>query len=304
MMMPLPVLTAVGWRRHAVGLGCLLLCSGPTVVWASYDGVISDAHAHLRPGVSTELVMKQMDRSDVDISVIMGRAGVSDAEVLEFHRQYPQRIVPAIGFQNNRWRSKDAGFLGDVADKAASGDYQWLGEAGLRRQANGKLHMPPDHAMVAELFQIAARHKLPVTIHHNTFSSDERQAFLDLLARFPGVTVVWAHWCGLTDPKTVRTWLDAYPNLHCDLAWLYKDQEEFPVAVVDEDDHFLPEWKALIEAYPDRFLAGIDASKEGHYKKKYPNRVRKIRKALGGLDPAVARKVATENLHRLLSLAK
>jgi len=58
----------------------------------------------------------------------------------------------------------------------------------------------------------------------------------------------------------------------------------------------------LIEAYPDRFLAAINASEIEDLKEQYQTRVEKVRQALGGLAPATASKVATENLHRLLGI--
>ncbi|MBR9986092.1 MAG: hypothetical protein KFF68_09290, partial [Desulfosarcina sp.] len=112
--------------------------------------------------------------------------------------------------------------------------------------------------------------------------------------------VIWCHWCGLGDPAKVRTWLEQLPNLHCDLGWLHQDQSAFPNRLVDDDGRFIPAWKELIEAYPDRFLAAINASDIEDFQKQYQTRVKKVRKALGDLQPTVARKVATENLHRLL----
>ena len=53
---------------------------------------------------------------------------------------------------------------------------------------------------------------------------------------------------------------------------------------------------------PDRFIVGVDSSATPKNLKDYNKRVRKIRTSLGGLSPDAARKVATENLHRIFRL--
>ncbi|MCH8139254.1 MAG: amidohydrolase, partial [Proteobacteria bacterium] len=61
-------------------------------------------------------------------------------------------------------------------------------------------------------------------------------------------------------------------------------------------------WKTLIEDFPGRFIVGVDSSAPPRNLAAFDKRVGKIRPALGGLTPRTARKVATENLHRLFRL--
>lgn len=265
-----------------------------------YTGTLSDAHGHLRPGVKGGWVIKQMDQNDVDIMIMMGRAGVKDKDVLKISKKHPGRVIPAIGMQNNGWRTQSRSFMKKTEKKAKSGKFQWIGEASIRTKINGKLNLAPDDKAIHKIFELSGKYGLPITLHHNTFDKGEVDTFLKTLGQHPGATVIWAHFCGLGKPKLIEGWLKTYPNLNCDLAWLHKHQGDLPVPVVGDDGQFLPEWKALIEAHPDRFFAGIDASKKGHYKKKYGKWTNKFRVALGGLSPAVAKKVGTENLHRLL----
>ncbi len=58
----------------------------------------------------------------------------------------------------------------------------------------------------------------------------------------------------------------------------------------------------LAAASPGRFIVGVDSSATLKNLKDYNKRVKKIRTALGGLSPETARKIATENMHRVFRL--
>ena len=293
--------------RYRVYTAALFLITAGASVFAQdandqfgYQGVISDAHSHVKGEVTISDVIEALDRSLVDKIVIMHKGGsFRDADVLGMHAQYPGRIIAAIGFQNKGWRKQRPGFMKRVRRKASSGEYRWLGEASIRGKVNGRLNMPPDHKMVDELLELSARFKLPITIHHNSFDPREIAQFINKLEAHPNAIVVWAHWCGLSEPDVVKGWLQRFPNLHCDLAWLHKHQDAFPVNLIGADGLFTIQWIQLIEAYPDRFLIAIDASSEANYRQ-YPGRVKKARKALGSLHADVAKKIATENMKRVL----
>ncbi len=77
-----------------------------------------------------------------------------------------------------------------------------------------------------------------------------------------------------------------------------------PNPLVDERGQFPPVWKKLIEDFPDRFLAGLDVNGRPGAVRGYDKRVKKLRRALGGLNPDAARMVATENFHRILGKSR
>lgn len=281
--------------------GSWLCLSGTAEAVEPYAGVLSDAHGHAVENVDPQYVIDAMDRAKVDMIVIMRKEDdVSDEDILAYHRKHPTRIVPVIGLQTLGWREHRPVFVRRVRAKVESGEYRWMGEATLRGQVNGKLVAPPDSPLLQELLEASARYRVPLTIHHNAFDPKEIQALLETLARHPRAVVVWAHWCGLGNPAMLRPWLDQLPNLHCDLGWLHQDQSAFPNPIVDREGQFVPAWKELIEAYPDRFLAAVNASEVVDFRRDYQTRAEKLRKAIGGLESAVARKVATDNFHRLL----
>lgn len=276
-----------------------------------YTGVISDAHGHIEGRkADPDGTIAAMDRNNIDRVVVFAKSkgGRSDDDVLAMQRDHSERVVTGIGFQNKGWHKQKRGFMRDVADKAASGRFAWLGEVSFRGKIGGKLNAPADTPLLRELMELSVETGLPITIHHNPYERDggawrqtgEYGELVENLASNPKAVVVWAHWCGLAPPQTVHTLLQRLPNLHCDLAWIHKPQASLPNRLIDKRGDLRPEWKALIEEFPNRFLVGVDsAAKPGHLRD-FDRRVRLIRHALGGLRPEVARKVATGNFHRLI----
>lgn len=64
----------------------------------------------------------------------------------------------------------------------------------------------------------------------------------------PGAVVLWAH-SGFGSPSEIEPLLARYPNLWADLAYRWEHESEGAVE---------PEWRALFERFPDRFLLGTD----------------------------------------------
>ncbi len=275
-----------------------------------YTGVISDVHGHIEGRkADPDGTIAAMNRNNIDrVAVFAKSKGKrSDDDVLGMQGDHPERVVAGIGFQNKGWRKQKGSFMSDVADKVASGRFAWLGEVSFRGKIGGKQNAPTDSSLLGELMELSAKTGLPITIHHNPYERDgggwrqtgEYGELVENLAGNPKAVMVWAHWCGLAPPEMVRALLQRLPNLHCDLAWIHKLQSSLPSRLIDGRGNFVPQWKALIEEFPDRFLAGVDsAAKPGHLRD-FDRRVRIIRQALGGLRPEVARKVATGNFHRL-----
>jgi len=277
-----------------------------------YKGTISDVHAHVKGGVKLKSIIKKINKTNVDRIVIMRRESkridvgnntplTTNEELVEFRNRYPKKIVLGYGLQTARWASKDPLIIDEIRRQVKSGNYGLIGEVSLRGGGGTgrKLFMPPSDPLFHKVLKVAADTKLPVLLHHTNIKPDEFEQLKTAFRARPEVTIIWAHWCGLSKPNQVRKLLKEFPRLHCDLAWLRKKKKRFAVALVDSESNFLPAWRSLIEEYPDRFLAGVDVTTDEHYKK-YPKFVKRVRIALGGLSPSAARKVATENFHRIL----
>ncbi len=160
------------------------------------------------------------------------------------------------------------------------------------------------------IYDLAAKEKLPVLIHHNiTAQNTEKILYLqelkNALAYNRDCKIIWAH-VGISRRVEVQgliqiadNLLKTNPNLWIDISWVVYDYyflDKFPDNYFDGNT--LDDWVKLIERYPDRFLLGTD--KVGHWKT-YPAEVVKYYKLLDKLRPETAAKLCRENV---LSLVK
>jgi len=299
------------WALVAMGLaaGSLLfvlsLAAGVDATHAA-ELWLFDAHSHHARGLNLEEVIARTDAAGVRRIVLFARRQGTDEEVLRLHTKYPDRIVPTVGFQNLGWLRQDPRFLDEVEQKLRSGRFRWMGELLLRHYGVPELRAPeydisPDSALFRRVLDLSAQYGVPVTIHHEAEPANV-ETFRRALRHNQDALVVWAHWCGRATPEVARAFLEEFPNLHCDLGASHPGprygREKNPL--LDQTGALLPAWRAVIEAFPDRFLAAIDAVDPSHYEH-YEKWARGLRNALMGLPPEIGRRLAHENAERLLN---
>jgi predicted TIM-barrel fold metal-dependent hydrolase len=232
-----------------------------------------DAHAHLDPGTSADglsgvdLLVSRMDEAGIDKVVLWNlRGGISvSTDVAEAYGRYPDRIIPFRG--DDGLDVNDPASLDLIAADLDTGIFRGLGEI-VTRHGNSKTYIPVDHPVMLGLFELAAQHGIPVSVHMDTTnpsrgeSADEAQwlaRFERALDQCSSTTFIWAH-CGIgPSPDVVRRMLDRHPNLYCDLSarnpvWAHMRQVSPELLSIDR-----PEWIDLLNAYPSRFLFGTDA---------------------------------------------
>jgi hypothetical protein len=91
----------------------------------------------------------------------------------------------------------------------------------------------------------------------------------------------------------VRALLTRYPSLLGELS--------YRPGLTDADGHLSADWKALITAFPERFLVGSDTWTNARWSD-YETLMRDARRWLGDLPPAVAQRVAWGNAAHLFAL--
>ncbi len=160
-----------------------------------------------------------------------------------------------------------------------------------------------NHPALLRVYQLAAKHGLPVLLHSNLTSIREREfIYLDELKEAldssPDTTFIWAH-AGISAaidrrqkgvegiPSVVDDLLDDYDNLNVLLSWtlvkyLYDDQGN-PKKV----------WLDLVKGYPDRFVIGSDVVGAFGGLSTYMDQFRPF---LDALPEEVAHQVASTNL--------
>lgn len=276
----------------------------PTVAVAE-ELRIFDAHSHSARGLNLAQVIHRIQASGVTKIVLFARRQGTDEEILDLYSKHPDRVVPTVGFQNPGWLKQSPGFLDEVEAKLKSGRFRWMGELLLRHYGVPELQAPdydlsPETRLFKRVLDLSARYGVPITIHHEAEPGNVA-TFRRALRHNPDAIVVWAHWCGRPTPEVARAFLEEFANLYCDLSASHPGprygREKNPL--MSQGRTLGAEWRAVIEAFPDRFLAGIDAVDPSHYDH-YAKWAAGLRKALAELPPEIARRVAFENAERLL----
>ena len=90
--------------------------------------------------------------------------------------------------------------------------------------------------------ELAREHRVFLHAHADA------EAVSAIFAQDPEARVLWAH-SGFDSPDEIAVMLEKHPNLWADLAFRY---EHATNGAVD------PDWRALFERFPDRFMLGTD----------------------------------------------
>ena len=147
------------------------------------------------------------------------------------------------------------------------------------------IEAPPDHPLFLLLSDIAAKNGgMPIDIHMEAIAKPMKlsqrylsapdtpktvQANMDgferLLAHNRATPIVWDHlgWdnTGQRTPELVRSLLQEHPNLYMSLRYFPTPKAEPSVEknrLVDTHGKLRPEWMAVFEEFPDRFVLGGD----------------------------------------------
>lgn len=151
----------------------------------------------------------------------------------------------------------------------------------------GEFHVYGEAAaspVVARTVDFARRQRLWLHAHVD-------DAALEILFRHdPQARIVWAHTGFTTPPDKVAAYLERHPGLVCELS--------YRSGITDGEGRLTPEWLALFERYPERFVIGSDTWIPQRWLV-YGELMEAYRAWLGQLPPAVASKIAVGNGERL-----
>lgn len=161
---------------------------------------------------------------------------------------------------------------------------------------------------LTRVYHLAAEFDLPVMLHSNITSKRERNPLYlaeleEPLRNHPHTRFIWAH-AGTSKElhrhqkkldfllPTVKRLLDDYPNLYVDLSWTMLRPYLLDSAGAPD-----PDWVALAERHPTRFMIGSDVV--GRFEG-LGEAMRAFDPFLDALPEAVARKVARDNFLAVL----
>ncbi len=281
---------------------------------------LADLHFHPRRGSSPGAVLQEMDHAGVRWA---GNGAVGADHVWDaFLRAAPDRFIPFAGQQDiyaligrhgePAWtlRAPEAlAYVEALERQLRAGKFRGIGELFVN---NLRTHVrtvvptryPADSPLMRRLLGLAARYRVPLSIHMEAEPGSVAE-LERLLAADREASVIWAH-CGFTaDAALVRRLMEAHPNLLCELS--FRDDRysffgtlsrRYLVPITGSSRQLDPSWKVLLEDRSDRFLVGTDAHSEGEYR----SVVAFFRAVLAQLSPEAAQRLAHENARRLFRL--
>jgi predicted TIM-barrel fold metal-dependent hydrolase len=183
---------------------------------------------------------------------------------------------------------------------------------------------PPDHPLFLRLADLAAHYDMPIDIHMEAipeampmprrFESPPNprrlqpniDAFCRLLAHNRKAKIIWVHlgWDN-TGKRTValtRRLLAENPNLYMSIriaSGMRKRRVSNPTFPLSQDGRLKPEWLALFQEFPDRFLLGSDEIIKPADDHPSAGSIRSTMQLLDQLPPKLKPMIGYENAYRL-----
>ncbi len=242
-----------------------------------------DAHAHYSAPDAAAFtpaeVIARLDAAGVRRLVVTG----SPPQLAQhLYRHAPGRIVPLLGvyasdLDKGRW-VHDAGLPARVVAQLEQGSWAGIGELHLFA---GDARQP----VFEQLVRLAAARRLVLMLH------GDAEVIEHAFAIAPEVRVLWAHLGTRPQPAPLAAMLDRYPaTLWIDTS--VRDERIAPGGAL------LPEWRALFERYPDRFVAAVDTFSTNRWQH-YADVVAQIRNWIEPLPQPLRNGLLHDNAARL-----
>ena len=261
-----------------------------------------DSHVHLNDEAMQLELMERFGATRAlvgwgrksDNESIAGAAGRQPHRFVAFASISPERAS-----YRSAWDGDDPRLLQTLDALLASGRFKGIGEISA-------VHFPspglaetdydPMGAMMTGVLALARKYRLPVLLH---VESTRMRELSSLLEKFPDVPVIWAHG-GYTPLFIARRMIERHPNLVYELsARTWASHPRSPDYTILRDGRAVwPEWIALIEAHPGRFVVGTDASHRSRESDtmKYAS----VQAFLRQLSPAARERVGRANILALV----
>lgn len=254
---------------------------------AAGDVPMIDAHSHYSAehaeAVSSADVVALLDMAGVEKIVISGTPARFAAAL---HAHVPTRVIPLLGVYDEKRGKADWMHDPDLPRRVAAllekGHWAGLGELHLfARDAR--------NPVFEQLVKLAADHDLVLLMHGDVEIIDR------IFALAPDLRVVWAHLGTKPSPALLDAALARHAGRQLWIDTSVRDERIAP------DGRLLPEWQALFEAHPQRFMVAVDAFSANRWQH-YEAVVTHIRTWTSDLPKDLAARLLHENARCALRL--
>lgn len=264
----------------------------------------ADGHMHLN---DPEGWISLMDEAGIDRSVAFRGRNMDNEGLLEAAGRWPRRLYPFLSVSPEHreyrpgWQADDASLVAIVDSLLAGGGFYGIGEISVSHFPGAgfpEADFDPSSPVMRGILEVARRYGVPVSVHLEVTRLRE---FEDILAEFRDVTIIWAHG-GYTQLFLAERMLERHPNLVYELSartWLRHPRSP-DYTILRDGSEVWPEWIALIERMPERFLVGTDASLRSLDSDR--RKIASVQNLLDQLTPTTRRLVASDNLGRIIGV--
>ena len=284
-------------------LAALVMCSAGAIA-ADYAGPLFDAHLHYNeeawdgkqgPHPIAD-VLARMQRNGVRAIIANSRPndGTHALAASPQTRAAGVTVVPFVRLYRNRadygnWFRDESSYAmvqAELARGTGAGPFRGIGEFHLYDSANA------EGPVARKLMQLAEDRQLAVLAHIDDKAVEMLMAHT--ASRGQRLRMIWAHTgIGGVPVARVDQLMARYPQLVGELS--------YRPGLTCEGGKLCPEWRQLIQKYPDRFVIGSDTWINQRWSS-YDQLMAGYRTWLGDLPADLARKVAWANAAGLFGL--
>ncbi len=288
--------------------------------------LIADVHRHVQHWISPSSLLAEMDELKI------GWAGAVSApygpwDIQPYIQLLGKRYIATTGqmtltdihrFKGVRAmedaQTQDYKALQDEANQFfGAGAIKGLGELILNNENTNpnpsvRRKAKIDSPGITQLLDIAKRWNGFVQIHTEDDVNSVKE-LSNIATQYSTVPIILSHCLFTPNSALIDELLSKHPNFYCEMSarnesmygnYFAKQRAEKFGWIVFDDQNLKPDWKALIEKHPTRFMVGTD-----NYNPSVDTRkvVRQIRQGLlRNLPLDVAKQVASENAVRVMRL--
>jgi len=216
---------------------------------------MADVHVHFKWSqedvTTTQQAVEVLISNNIALAVVIG----TPAEyALQLEQLAPDRIVPIWSPYRSPgdWSvwAHDKGVVERARQAMETGKYRGIGELHLIGGVAPDWRSP----VIAGLAQIAVEFSVPLLLHTEYSRPDY---MLGLCGAYPNVRLLWAHAGSILTPEQVSGVMTHCPNVWVELSardpWRFVNNP-----ITNRNITLLPEWRELLEAFPERFMVGSD----------------------------------------------